>query len=559
MIGADALTKGREAFERRAWAESYKLLATADDADPLGLDDLERLAASAYLVGKDERSGELWTRGHTECLRSSDVPRAARFAFWAALILLVRGEAARAGGWLARAQRLLDEGCVDCAERGLIRVLVARTQLHRGDVESAHDTALQALDVGNRFSDPELLVLARLIVGQSLAAKGNAAEAATLFDEAMVAATVGDVSPIAVGVVYCAVISACITLFDVQRAREWTAVLSRWCEPQPELVPFRGQCLVHRVEVMRLAGAWSQALTEAEHARSWLARMAAETERSAGEAAMSSFTYPIGAVHYELGEAYRVRGDHERAAESYRAASRHGCSPEPGMALLRLAQGRLTVAETAIRRVLDQPQSRQARAAALSASVEIMIAVHDLATARASAEALAAMAEARDATYLRALSRQAIGEVMLAEGDARGSLAMLREAWMAWQELETPYHAARVRVTMGLACRALGDDDAAELELDAARQLFERMGAAPDVARVNDLLRSAARRSVRALTPREREVIGLVATGKTNRAIARQLSISERTVDRHVSNILMKLELPSRSAATGYAYQHGLR
>lgn len=559
MSGTDALTKGRAAFERRAWADAYAQLSAADEAAPLGLADLELLAASAYLIGKDERSCELWTRGHTECLRSNDVPRAARFAFWAALILAVRGEFAPAGGWLTRAQRLLDEGGVDCSERGLLLVLVARVQLGRGDVESAHDTALQALDVGNRFGDPELLVFARLIVGQSLAAKGNAAEAATLFDEAMVAATVGDVSPIAVGVVYCAVIGVCVKLFDVQRAREWTAALSRWCTPQAQLVPFRGQCLVHRVEVMRLAGAWSQALAEAEQACSWLSRMAAETERSAGEGVVSSFTYPIGAVHYELGEAYRVRGDLERAAESYRAASQHGCSPEPGLALLRLAQGRPAVAETAIRRVLDQPQRVQVRAASFAACVEIMIAVHDLATARSSAEALAAMAKENDALFLRAMSAQAIGGVLLAEGDARASLATLREAWMAWQELEAPYHAARVRVLMGLACRALGDDDAAELELDAARQVFERMGAAPDVARVNDLLRSAAQRTVRALTPREREVIGLVATGKTNRAIARQLSISERTVDRHVSNILMKLDLPSRSAATGYAYEHGLR
>ena len=336
------------------------------------------------------------------------MPRAVRFAFWAALILLVRGELARSGGWLSRAQRLLDEGRLDCSERGLILVLVARIQLLRGDGETAHGTALQALDIGDRFADPELRVFARLGVGQSLAAKGKGVEAATLFDEAMVAATVGDVSPIAVGVVYCAVIGVCYQSFDVERAREWTAALSQWCTPQPELVPFRGQCLVHRVEVMRLAGAWSQALAEAEHARSWLSRMATETERSAGEGVVSSFTYPIGAVHYELGEAYRVRGDLERAAESYRAASRHGCSPEPGLALLRLAQGRPTIAETAIRRVLGQTLRGQARAATLAAGVEIMIAVHDLATARASAEALTKMAagERRRSSCVRCRHRR---------------------------------------------------------------------------------------------------------------------------------------------------------
>jgi len=207
-----------------------------------------------------------------------------------------------------------------------------------------------------------------------------------------------------------------------------------------------------------------------------------------------------------------------------------------------------------VHRLLEQRQSTRARAETLAACVEIALAVHDVPRARAATEELVTIAARLGATFLHALAAQATGEVLLADGDARGSLAPLREAWAMWQELDAPYHAARVRVQLGLACRALGDDDAAVLELDSARRVFERLEARPDVARVEALVR----RDARGLTPREVEVIGLVARGESNRAIARELAISQRTVDRHVSNILMKLDLPSRSAATGYAYEHGL-
>ena len=558
MVRSNEVQQGRDAYARRAWADAYDKLAAADVRAPLDAADLELLAVSAYLVGRDELTDELWTRAHTAWLRANDVRRAARCAFWLINDLIVRGEIARAGGWVARAQRLLDDGGQhECAECGLLLVMTARLDAIRGSVRSANAAACRALEIGDRFGDAEVQAFGRLCVAQVRVGMGKGTSAVPLFDEVMVAATVGDVSPIGVCVLYCAVLDACHQLFDVERSREWTAAFSRWCGAQPDLVPFRGQCLVHRAEIMRLSGAWPQAAEEAERACDLLSRLASAGATVApGDVPQSK--YPAGTAYYELAELARVRGDFAGAEEAYRQASLYGQSPEPGLARLRLVQRRHSTAERAIRRVLGQPLPRWRRADALAACVDIMLEVRATPAARAAANELAALAEETGAPMLRASSAFATGRVLLAEGDAAGALTALRSAWAGWQELEAPYEAARARVLMGVACRSLGDDDAAELELDAARRVLRRLGAAPELARADDLVRAAERTGARGLTRRELQVIGLIATGRTNHAIAETLSISDRTVDRHVSNILTKLDLSSRSAATAYAYEHGL-
>jgi ATP/maltotriose-dependent transcriptional regulator MalT len=552
MNASDEVRKGRGAYALRRWAEAYAHFSAADLVAPLGIDDLERLAAAAFLTGHDEIYHELWVRAHQQCLQMRNVERAARFAFWIVLDLFLKGDFARAGGWLGRARHLLDVAHRDCPECGLLLVLSARLALQQGQADVASESAARASAIADHFDDPELRVFSLLIDAQVRAEVGDATQAGPRFDEAMVAVTLGEASPIATGVVYCAVIATCRRLFDVRRAREWTAALAHWCAREPDVVPFRGQCLVHRAEVIRLSGAWTEAIAEAERACAWLTRRAERL--SAQDQALSPFAYPIGAAFYELAETQRLRGDLADAEESYRQASLRGVSPESGLALIRLAQGKPKAAEAAIHRLLEQPQNTRARAATLAACVEIALSVHDVARARVATEELVTIAARLGAPFLHALAAQATGEVRLADGDARGSFPPLREAWAMWQELDAPYHAARVRVQLGLACRALGDDAAAALELESARRVFERLEARPDLARVDAL----ARRGARGLTPREVEVIGLVARGESNRAIARELAISERTVDRHVSNILTKLALPSRSAATGYAYEHGL-
>lgn len=524
-------------------------LMVADSAEgpdtPRNIEALEREAVASYLSGADEASEELWTRAHTEWLRRGDIERAARCVFWLVLDLFNRGEWARGSGWLSRGFHLLDPPR-NSASLALLSVLASRNHLKLGDLGAAENAVTTAFDAASELDDPELAIFSRLGLGLVKVQRGEFAEAVALFDEIMVGVTVDSVSPIAVGVVYCAGIDVCRSLFDLSRAREWTAALGRWCSAQPNLVAYRGKCLVHRSEIMRFSGDWSDALVEAKQACAWT------------DAHPNSFKYPVGAAFYELAELHRLRGNLPAAEAAYRRASENGRVPEPGLTLLRLAQGEAENAEAAIRRLLKEGQNEVVRVAVLQAAVEVLIAASDLEGAHSAADELARIAQRYETPALRALSRHATGAVFFAEGDIDSALTRLREAWTLWQELDAPYEAARVRLLLGQICQQLGDDAAAELEFDTALRVFRRLDAEPDVARVDTLRSQPAGKRAGALTSRELQVIELVAKGQTNRAIASELSISERTVDRHVSNILLKLNLPSRAAATAYAFQNHL-
>ncbi|MFY9586090.1 MAG: LuxR C-terminal-related transcriptional regulator [Actinomycetota bacterium] len=534
----EALARGRAAFEEKRWDVAFAELSTADRESALDPDDLVLLGIAAHLTGHDDDMFDAVARVQTGFVQAGRPERAARYAVEACLLLMNRGDIAQAGAWHARAARLLEDGG-DCAEKGWVLLPTALQQLFGGDAETALPMVIDAMTLAERFGDADLLALCRLSRGNALVVLGRIPEGIAFVDDAMLSVIGGEVGPIQSGIVYCAVIELCQEIFDLRRAREWTEALRRWSDTQQGLVPFRGQCLVHRAEIMQLHGDWPDALQEAERAEKWLS--------DPPEPA-------VGAAHYQLGEIHRLRGDVEKAEESYKRASLNGRNPQPGMALLRLAQGQVDAAAAAVKREADEAHDFVARAKLLPALVEITLAADDVSAARGAADELAALAGTMDAPMLRAMAAHANGAVLLAEGDARGALSHLRPAANGWQELGAPYEAARVRVLIAQACRALGDGDSADLEIESARTTFEQLGAAPALA----ALSATHAKWPGGLTAREVEVLRLVASGKTNRAIADDLVLSQKTVDRHVSNIFTKLGISSRAAATAYAYENDL-
>lgn len=531
--------KGRDSYARRAWEQAYQQLLLADRAAPLSAEDLERLAVAAYLTGRESEFLNCYERAHRAHLARGAGEHAARCAFWLGLAALLRGEPGRASGWLARARRLVAGKA--CREQGYLLLPDAERQLHAGHYRAAGETASRAAAIGERFHDPDLVACARHLQGRSLLHQGNMAAGVALLDEAMLAVCAAELTPVMTGLIYCSVVEACQQFYAVDRAREWSSALARWCDQQPEMVAFTATCLTHRAEMLQMGGAWQQAIDEAQRACTRFARGA--------DAA--------GAAFYQQGEVHRLRGEFDAAEAAFRKASARGFEPQPGLALLRLAQGRIGAAARGIRRVAAGRSERLERASVLPALVEILLAAGDASAAREASRELRDIARSFDAEFLAAFADHAEGAVELAEGGARAALGSLRLALQGWQRFEMPYPSARARVLLGMACRALGDDEGAELELDAARAVFAQLGAKPDVARV-DALRNKPPPPLHRLTPRELQVLRLVAAGKTNKSIASALSLSEKTVDRHLSNILAKLGVPSRVAATAYAYEHRL-
>jgi DNA-binding CsgD family transcriptional regulator len=524
-VESEALESGREAYARQAWLVAYEALRRA----ALQPDDLVRLATSAYMLGRDEEFVDVQRRAYHGFREAGEDRLAARCAIWAGIVLMLRREIGPATAWLGRASRLVD---VDCAERGYLLLPVSFERAAHGAPDAAADAAAGAAALGERFADPDLVALAAQQEGLMLIAAGRVIDGLGRLDDAMLALTDGDLSPMVCGFVYCGVILGCQSAYEPGRAQQWTDALTRWCEQQPDLVSFTGNCRVHRAELMQLHGAWEDALGEA--------RLAAAQDAATARAL------------YRQGELHRLRGDVAAAETAYLDAGRRGVEPQPGLALLRLAQGRTGAAGAAIRRVLAETTEPSARAGLLPASVEILVAGGDLEAARDASDELARIAESWASAMLDAMVAQARGTVELAAGDPAAALVALREACQAWRGLGAPYEVARTRVLIGRACAALGDADGAALELEAARDGFARLGAAPDLTGLEP---GAPEHG---LTARELQVLRLIATGRSNRQIATELVISERTVARHVQNIFAKLRVSSRTAASAFAYENEL-
>lgn len=536
-----ALSKAREAYRRRAWRQACTYFALAESEAPLGTDDLDRHASAAFLAGDDERGVDLRTLQHRKLLEEGRTEAAVRAAFWLALQHVEVGDMAQAGGWLGRANRLITEHDLDCVEQGYLLVAAGLQAIESGDAGDACATFDRAERVAKRFADPDLLALSRLGRGQALAHLGDVADGMALLDEVMAAVAAGEISEIPAGIAYCALIETCFEVFDVARAQEWTEALSRWCESQPDLVAFRGQCLARRAEVMQLHGDWPEAEREASRALDLLAGRPA-----------------AGLALYVLAELRRLRGHFASAEQTYGDAHACGRMPHPGLSRLRLAQGRGDDARAALESVVGESDEQLVRAQMLAAYVEALLVCDRLEDAHEAADELAAMARALSSPMLSAIVDEAQGAVLLRRDDPKAAIHRLRNALKLWRQIEAPYEAARTQVHLARACRALGDEDGARFQLEEARNAFEKLGARPDL----DALEASGKYG-RSVTPgglsrRELEVLRLVAAGKSNRLIAEELFISQKTVARHLSNIFAKLQVASRAAATSFAYEHDL-
>lgn len=542
MTTPTALDRGRSAYREHRFADAVASLDEADREHAVAASDLERLAIADILVGRIEEGLDSLTRAHEAYLGEGDVDAATRCAAWLGMELMDLGDRARAGGWFARAQRLVEQDADRRADHGFLFIPEGLAAFYAGDGERAAAAFERAGEFARAFHDADLVALAGLGFGQAKIMLGEPDAGLAMLDEVMVAVTAGEISPIPSGIVYCAVLQSCRLAFDVRRAREWTRALDHWCEERPDMVAFTGQCHGHRAALFLLHGAWDDALAAAEEAQE-------RSERGDRDGLFGAW--------YQHGEVHRLRGELTAAESSYGRAAQTGFEPQPGLALLRLAQGKAKLARSLIVAALERVDPAERRGL-LAAVVEIQLAVGDAGAARVAADELAALSHASAMPMLRAIAEQSESAVLLAESDARGALTTSRHAWTRWRDLDVPYEAARCRVIAARACRELGDEASAAMELDAARVVFVELGAHQALAAVEAELYAERTGRADGLSAREVEVLQLVAVGDTNREIAHELYLSEKTVERHLSNIFGKLGLSSRSAATAYAFRHGL-
>ncbi len=544
-MGHDSkLEGGRRLYAEASWREAHDALTAADTASPLGPDDLELMGRAAYMLGQDGLYADALERAFHAHLEGGSPERAVPCAFWLGHNLLFRGQPATAVGWFARAGRLVEQAQIESGARGYAALGRLVEHLMSGNTAGVLQSAPEIVEIGQRFDDADLVSLGLMEHGHALVRLGNVEDGVRLIDESMIAVTSGELSPIAAGIVYCNTIAFCRGVYELRRLREWTDALTRWCTRQPDMIAHQGVCLVHRAEIMTMSGAWEEALEELRRCGEQFTA-GALNQRVIGDAA------------YHEGEVFRLRGEHELAEEAFGRSSRLGRDPQPGLALMRLAQGKPDVAAASIRRAVAETDRGLPRVALLPAYVEIMLATDDLDAAAGAARELAETADRQGSDAIAPMAWQATGAVALARGDVQNALVDLRRAALAWQELGAVHASARVRVLVARACQDMGDDDTAALELRGVRDIFGELGARPDLAAL-DALMHPDDADAHGLSEREREVLRLVATGKSNREIAAALVLSQHTVARHLQNIYVKLGVSTRTAAGAFAHEHHL-
>lgn len=470
----DQSIKYLKSSSNRPWSEIYETMKERENS--LTTEELHQLALAAYLIGKDEESMDILARTHHQFLEDKKIKEAVRCAFWIGMLLMFQGERARASGWFSRAQRLVEEQKYKGPENGLLLIPMALGLLSAGDAALAYANFKKASEIANEFNDPDLTTFGLLGQGQAMIQLGNVSKGTALLDESMIAVEAAE-TPLVVGIVYCAVIETCQLIFDIRRAQEWTTVLSHWCKLQPDLIPFRGQCLIRRSQLMHIHGDWSEAFDDMQRACQILSRPPGEP--AAGEA------------NYLLAEIFRLKGDFQEAEMLYLEANKWGRKPQPGLALLRLAQNEKDLAVKSIQNALDEAKTPLKRVKILPGYIEIMLASDKLSEAHAAVDELNTVAERYGTVFLQAITAYCQGALCLKEeNDPATAIKALRSSLNFWNELDAPYQAAAARLLLGIAYRNQGDQDTATMELTAAQWVLKKLEAKPDLEKVEALLDS---------------------------------------------------------------------
>ena len=531
----------REYHRESRWFEACEEYASADRVAPLSIEDLECWAESAQVIGRADQAIEVLARCFELRARAGQTHEATRVAYWLwSAHVFIRGEFAIAAGWVEQARGLA--AAPQSGEYGWPLVPQAYGCFAAGDYATAERLLRRATELGLARGDTDLVTIATTMRGRATLMLGSLEGGLALLDDAMFRILTRTTSPRATSVMYCAAIGSCYEVHEIARAAEWSVALDRWLGELPRLGgAYFGNCRIYRALLMRLRGHWSQAAHELEQA---CRDLTVDGHLVAGHA------------WYELGESRRLQGD-PGVEEAYQQAMAFGRVAQPGLALYRLSQGDVKAAHSGLHRVLAEHEQAADRLMLLSAAVEV-----DLAAGRVdSAEAAVAEMETIAAVYPTAAARAHVaaarGAMALAQDRPTDALVHLRDAVNGWRDLGAPYETALVGVRIAQACRRLGDEDGVRMELDTALATFERLGARPDADHARKLV-SDPTDGGSALSPRETDVLRLIVDGRTNAEIAVQLCLSERTVHRHVSNILTKLGARSRTAAAIFAVQHRL-
>jgi DNA-binding CsgD family transcriptional regulator len=530
------LARARELHRTSRWEAACAEYAAAEAEEPLAVEDLEAFAEAAQVSARGDEAVALLHRVFDLRVSADELDDAAQVAFWLWWALFTSNELVQASGWLKHTSRTLGP---DLATSLWLKIPEAMFHAGTGHRSRADELLRAIVDEGQG----EVVPWALSMWGQTLIDEGRLQDGLDRLEEAMAILRTHGLSPRVTPWIYCAAVRGCCLARDFARARAWNRSMARWLDSLNSLSgAYLGNCRIYRSRLMFLNGAWPEALDE-------IAAVCTDLDGYAG--------WVCGHAYYQLGEVRRLRGEWDAAEDAYRRAAEHGCPTQPGLALLRLAEGDVDAASAGVRRALTEVTAQPERLDLLKAAVTIYLEEGKIEAARDAVTEVEEITAELATPVTEAETCAVRGALALAEGDPASALPLLRRAVSTWQEQDAPHERATLNVLIGQACRALADHDGARLEFSAARETFERLGAGPDLAQLDRIVAATdAGSEINGLTRREIEILCLIARGKANRAIANELHLSERTVHRHVSNIFTKLGVDSRTAAVAYGIRH---